>query len=115
EGEVIESLLKLKNWAFDGGVDLVVASARVLHAEAESAVGGDKVVMVPNGVDTRHYRDPAQADVEVDARLVEFAARGRPIVGYFGAIAPWLWYEELSQLVEARKDLGFVFIGPDYH
>src|SRR5690606_27388227 len=55
------------------------------------------------------------ADVEVDARLVEFAARGRPIVGYFGAIAPWLWYEELSQLVEARKDLGFVFIGPDYH
>lgn len=115
EGEVIESLLKLKNWAFDGGADLVVASARVLHAEAESAVGGDKVVMVPNGVDTRHYRNPAQGEVVVDPRLVEFHAKGKPVVGYFGAIAPWLWYEEIEELVATRKDLNFVFIGPDYH
>lgn len=115
EGEVIESLLKLKNWAFEGGADLVVASARVLHAEAESAVDPDKVVMVPNGVDTRHYRDPAQQEVAVDPRLVAFHAEGKPIIGYFGAIAPWLWYEEIEELVASRKDLGFVFIGPDYH
>jgi len=115
EGEVIESLLKLKSWAFSGGADLVVASARVLYAEAESAVGADKVVMVPNGVDTRHYRNPAQADVEIDPRLAQFCASGKPIVGYFGAIAPWLWYEEIEELVRARPDLGFVFIGPDYH
>lgn len=115
EGEVIESLLKLKDWAFHGGADLVVASARVLYAEAESAVGAEKVVMVPNGVDTRHYRDPAQRNVAVDPRLVDFHAKGKPIIGYFGAIAPWLWYEEIEELVASRKDLGFVFIGPDYH
>lgn len=115
EGEVIESLLKLKSWAFEGGADLVVASARVLYAEAESAVGAGKVVMVPNGVDTRHYRDPSQGKIKVDPRLVEFCGGGKPIIGYFGAIAPWLWYEEIQKLVASRPDLGFVFIGPDYH
>src|SRR5690606_2136928 len=37
-----------------------------------------------------------------------------PIVGYFGALAPWLWYPTINQLVKARPDLSFVLIGPDY-
>lgn len=113
DGDQVKKLLDLKRWAFDGGADLVVASARVLHAEAEASVGADRLVSVPNGVDTRHYRSTAQDAVVLPEELVEFCARG-PVVGYFGAIAPWLWYDELHKLVAARPDLQFVFIGPDY-
>lgn len=28
---------------------------------------------------------------------------------------PWLWYDEINRLTAERPDLGFVFIGPDYH
>lgn len=46
--------------------------------------------------------------------LLEFKSGYENIVGYFGAIAPWLWYDEIRKLVSSRPDLGFVFIGPDY-
>lgn len=115
EPENIVRLMKLKNWAFGGGADLIVASARVLEAEAIAAVGPDRVALVPNGVDTRHYRDPAQDAIAVPEALSSFRSRHKTVVGYFGAIAPWLWYDAITELVASRPDIGFVFIGPDYY
>jgi len=115
EPENIARLVAMKDWAFGGGVDVIVASAKVLEAEAIAAAGSDNVILVQNGVDTRHYRSPAQGSVAVPESLVEFRGRYRTIVGYFGAIAPWLWYDAVRELVENRPDLGFVFIGPDYY
>lgn len=115
EGETIQRLLALKDWAFGGGADIVVASAKVLHDEAVAAVGADRVVLAQNGVDTRHYRNPAQAQIPVPESLHAFRGRFQTVVGYFGAIAPWLWYDAIGELVAKRPDLGFVFIGPDYY
>lgn len=115
DSENIARLLRLKEWAFGGGARLVVASARVLEAEAIAAVGPDRVVLVPNGVDTRHYRNPAHARTVLPEALLEFRQRHSSVVGYFGAIAPWLWYDAINELVAARPDIGFVFIGPDYY
>lgn len=115
EPENIKRLLALKDWAFAGGADVVVASARVLEAEAVSEVGRNKVVLVPNGVDTRHYRSSNHVETLLPESLSAFRVRYRTIVGYFGAIAPWLWYDALHELIAARPDLGFVFIGPDYY
>ncbi|GIX39651.1 MAG: hypothetical protein KatS3mg128_0700 [Silanimonas sp.] len=115
EPENIRRLLALKDWAFGGGADIVVASARKLHEEAVDAVGEAKVILAQNGVDTRHYRNPAQQKVPVPQALLNFRERFGTVVGYFGAIAPWLWYEAIEELVRSRPDLGFVFIGPDYY
>jgi glycosyltransferase involved in cell wall biosynthesis len=38
----------------------------------------------------------------------------RPIVGYYGALAEWFDYALLGQVAEARSDLSFLLIGPDY-
>lgn len=111
----IERLLRIKDWAFSGGAHVVIASARALEAEAVAAVGRDRTILVQNGVDTRHYRNPAQAAVDVPPALLEFREKHKVIVGYFGAIAPWLWYDAISELVARRPDIGFVFIGPDYY
>ena len=113
--ENIRRLLALKDFAFGGGADYIVASARKLEAEAVMAVGRDKVILVQNGVDTRHYRNPIHQSTPLPENLIFFRKKYSNIVGYFGALAPWLWYEAVSELVEARPDLGFVFIGPDYY
>jgi hypothetical protein len=92
-----------------------VASSRKLESEAIAAVGRDKVILVQNGVDTRHYRKLAHKFTQLPENLISFRKKYTNIVGYFGAIAPWLWYETIAELVKARPDLGFVFIGPNYY
>lgn len=97
-------------------VDLGVASARALVDELRGHASGLPVAYVPNGVDVGHYAH-ALADDHRDTippALGEIIARGRPVVGYFGALAPWLWYEVVNELTRRRPDLSFVFIGPDY-
>ncbi|MFZ6864264.1 methyltransferase [Undibacterium sp. Ji67W] len=111
----IKRLLALKDFAFGGGADFVVASAKKLESEAISEVGNDCVVLAQNGVDTRHYRDKKHLATVLPENLTVFRKKYSKIVGYFGALAPWLWYEVVNELVQSRQDIGFVFIGPDYY
>ncbi|MUV13719.1 glycosyltransferase [Lysobacter sp. HX-5-24] len=100
----------------DEHIDLGLASAATLREELRAKLNTVPVTYVPNGVDTYHYdevlRHDRRATVPPDMRDVVEA--GRPIVGYFGAMAPWLWYEAMNELAKQRPDLSFVYIGPDY-
>ena len=113
--ENVKRLQALKDFAFGGGADFIVASAKKLYDEAVEAVGEDRVVLIPNGVDTRHYRDPKHLSVSLTDGVVSFRKKFETIIGYFGALAPWLWYDAIEELVNQRTDLGFLFIGPDYY
>ncbi len=114
EAKNIRNLNALKEWAFSGGADYVVASASKLADEARDAVGPERVLLVPNGVDPAHYRrEPVSS--KLPEKLQAFRKRYESIVGYFGAIAPWLWYELMDKLSATRPELGFLYIGPDYH
>lgn len=112
--ETIQRLVALQKFAFNGGATYVIASARQLYEEAVAACGKSRVLLLPNGVDTAHYRNPKHATTPIPDHIKTFCARHKNIVGYFGAIAPWLWYEVIEELVKSRLDLGFLFIGPDY-
>jgi hypothetical protein len=113
--ENIRRLQALKEFAFNGGADYIVASARTLEAEAVESAGSDKVMLAQNGVDTSHYRDPIHLSTLLPGNLTSFKKKYSNIVGYFGALAPWLWYDAISWLIKTRPDLGFVLIGPDYY
>lgn len=99
----------------DEHVDLVLASATALIEEVSDNVSKTPVVYVPNGVDVDHY-DVVRGDRRstVPPVMREVKAAGRPVVGYFGALAPWLWYPMLNELARRRTDLSFVYLGPDY-
>ena len=113
--ETINQLLREKRIAFnEKKYDFIVATARELADEAIRAVGADKVLYVPNGVDCWHYRNSLHENISLPNNLLKLRESHENIVGYFGAIAPWLWYDEIKKLVNNRPDLGFVFIGPDY-
>lgn len=96
-------------------VDLVAASADVLMEEIAETAAGVPSVYVANGVDTNHYeRHLANNRLIVPAAMREIIGVGRPVVGYFGAMAPWLWYPVINEMARLRPDLSFVYIGPDY-
>ncbi|MCE5230185.1 glycosyltransferase [bacterium] len=51
---------------------------------------------------------------KVPADLAPIKALGKPIVGYYGAMAKWFDYELLREVARMRTDLEFVLIGVDY-
>lgn len=105
-----------KERAFNGAVDAIVASSRVLADEAISHSKAPRVAYIPNGVNVSHYRNIDKiSSKNLPGDLGLFLSRHNKVVGYFGAIAPWLWYDVLNKLVTLRPDIGFVFIGPDYY
>ncbi|MRN67107.1 glycosyltransferase [Brucella sp. 10RB9213] len=113
--ENIRKLNNLKEFSFSGGADYIVASSVALYNEAIDAVGRDRVIMAQNGVDTKHYRSETHKDTIIKENYRVFREKYKTIVGYFGALAPWIWYDEINKLVSARPDIGFIFIGPDYY
>ena len=72
DAENIRRLVALKDFAFGGGADYIVASARKLEAEVVEAVGRDKVILAQNGVDIRHYRNPIHQSTPLPENLVLF-------------------------------------------
>ena len=99
----------------DDHIDLALASAASLRAELEQKLS-TPVAYVPNGVDVEHYEYVLVHDsaATVPPVMREVLQAGRPVVGYFGAMAPWLWYPMLNELARLRPDLSFVYLGPDY-
>ncbi|OLN32325.1 glycosyltransferase family 1 protein [Desulfosporosinus metallidurans] len=62
------------------------------------------VYLVPNGVDVVHF-SPSPHNRPVDL------PSGKPIIGYSGAIAPWIDWELLKVVIRENTELNFVFIG----
>jgi len=84
--------------------DLVITSSQALQ-ERLNEVRSD-VLLVPNGVDLRHF---AISRVEMADALIKIE---RPIIGFHGAIAEWLDYELLLEVVRQRGKYQFVLVGP---
>jgi teichuronic acid biosynthesis glycosyltransferase TuaH len=110
----VQRLLALKAAACSGQADYLVASSRVLFREIRTSGALAPLAYIPNGVDITHFRDARHAKTPLSGPFLDFRRRHRKVVGYFGAIAPWLWFDLMVQLSEKLKDVGFVYIGPDY-
>lgn len=96
---------------------LFAATAQQLYDELARHVAPERVALIPNGVDEKHYRqalDCQDAAARISADMASIIARGRPIIGYFGAVAPWLDYALITEVATACPDCEFVFLGPDY-
>jgi glycosyltransferase involved in cell wall biosynthesis len=70
-------------------------------------------LLCPNGVDYEHFARAREAGPPPE-ELKPILQLGRPIVGYYGALANWFDYELLISLAVARPDFSYVLIGPDY-
>jgi teichuronic acid biosynthesis glycosyltransferase TuaH len=110
----VRRLTALRDAALSGEADLIVVSAAALQAEVHTVAPSLPCAYVPNGVDVEHYRAAHHRQALLPVHLRSFRARYERVIGYFGAIAPWLWYDMLDTLSAALPEIGFAFVGPDY-
>lgn len=111
---ITRQLEAVKKHACNGGADLIVTSATALQDEVVRLRDTRSAVCVPNGVDVDHYTHSDRSTSALSAPFRQFCLNHKRIVGYFGAIAPWLWYELIAEVAQRMPETGFVFIGPEY-
>jgi glycosyl transferase family 1 len=91
--------------------DVVASVARTLHTQALAR--RTDAVYVPNAAeDDRFAADDTPAPD--DPIVLHLRRAGRPIAGYYGALAHWFDYELLAATARRRPDWSFLLIGPDY-
>lgn len=81
---------------------LIFASSRSIYQNL--SIQHPNVHLVPNGVDYSHF-STVKPNRPNDLPL------GKPIVGYSGAIAPWLDLELIRHSARKNRHLQFVFVG----
>lgn len=91
-----------------------ITTAHRLYDEARAMrPGGENVHMVTNGVEYRHFAVSRDSGA-IPAELEPIVHRGRPIVGYHGALANWFDYELIEHVARERPDYEIVLIGWNY-
>jgi GT2 family glycosyltransferase/glycosyltransferase involved in cell wall biosynthesis len=92
--------------------DLVIATAERLYREIQPE--RPDVLLNPNGVDLRFIQETIAGAPEPPEELRLLVERGRPIIGYYGALARWFDFDLLVRAAVERPGYQFVLIGPDY-
>ena len=87
----------------------VTASSLALKRDAERH--GKAALLVENGVDCAHFFSPSPCPEDPAFRAL--LSEGRPILGYYGALARWLDYEALRALAADRR-FRLLLIGARY-
>lgn len=82
--------------------DLVLASSALLEGEARRF--NRRVLLLRNACDYDHFAPAGEPA----------AARARPVIGYYGAIAEWFDADLVADIAEKRPDWRFVLIGSTY-
>jgi glycosyltransferase involved in cell wall biosynthesis len=90
---------------------LVLATALRLHEEVLPS--RPDALLCPNGVEFDRFAPPAEP-LPVPGDLEPILEAGRPVIGYYGALALWFDYALVEGAARRRGDLSFLLIGPDY-
>jgi len=102
------------SWAEDldklaSKADIVFTTAKKLY-DYHSAKH-QNVHMCPNGADYNHFK---AAQKLFAPRPKDMPQNSRPVIGYIGAVAPWIDWDLIKYLSVQNKTFQFVFIGPQY-
>lgn len=90
---------------------ICVASADKLYNEVRE-MRSSNMALVTNGVEYEHFTTPVLAPPPAD--IADWVQAGKPIVGYFGALATWFDYELVEKCAARYPELNFLLLGWDY-
>jgi glycosyltransferase involved in cell wall biosynthesis len=88
---------------------LVVSVARRLHNVAIDA--RPDALYLPNGVEYDHFAGQSAKPPD-DPDIDPSWTNGKPLAGYFGALAEWFDYDLVDEVAALRPDWNFLLIGP---
>ena len=91
---------------------MVIATADKLYREVLRH-RSKNCALVSNGVDCQHFAH-IDGNKEMPSELKKSLQPGRPVIGYFGALASWFDYDLVLRTAQERPDYDIVLIGWDY-
>ena len=95
---------------------LCTATAGRLYKELEKHLGKkQKIVMARNAVNVDHFDFEKNGKLSAPMDMKSVVEKKRPIIGFYGALAPWIDFEMLNQLADKHKEWEFVYLGVDYN
>lgn len=95
---------------------LCLATAQRLYDDLKKHLGGkQKVVMARNAVDVLHFDFEKNKDLAMPGDMREIVKMKKPVVGFYGALAPWIDFDMLNDLAARRPEWEFVYLGVDYN
>lgn len=91
----------------------MTATADALREHVLSLRGEGNLAFATNGADTDHFRNIPEGGSYTPA-FRKLLDSGRPMVGYYGAVAAWFDYEMLEYAAKALPEVEFVLMGKIY-
>lgn len=106
--EVWELLPKIKP-------KLILATAQNLYNHAVSHMGSSKgILFAPNAVNADHFDFTKNTNAAPPVDLTSIIFKKHPIIGFYGALAPWIDFNLLNDTARNHPEWEFVYIGFDY-
>lgn len=98
------------------GPILCTATAGRLYEELKKHLGKNQnIVMIKNAVNVEHFDFTKNGELSVPMDLKSVVEKKKPIVGFYGALAPWIDFGMLNKLADKHKEWEFVYLGVDYN
>lgn len=88
----------------------VITTADKLYREVYDIRKSVNLLLSSNGVEYAHWK-VKKNDKSIPIDMKKLIADERPIIGYYGAIAPWVDYVLIEKLLNERPEYQVVFIG----
>lgn len=109
-----KNIIDTHNYVMERPDILVICTATFLINDSIKKRKSDRnIIFACNGVDYEHFTDFSK-DVELSKDYQKILSSGKPVIGYYGAIASWFDYEILKKVANELPDYNFVLIGPEY-
>ena len=91
---------------------LVVSTAKKLKDIANNFRGkNENNILAPNAVNLEDFKKHGH---ELGEKIKPIVNKGKPIIGYYGALAKWFDYKLIEELAKERENYEIVLIGMDY-
>lgn len=91
----------------------VVVTADEIEKDVLSKRPNEKIVFSCNGVDYKHFTE-FNTEYKTDDTFNNIVDQGKPIIGYYGALATWFDYELLKKIAKERPEYNIVLLGIKY-
>lgn len=95
---------------------LCITTAGRLYDEIKKHLGNKQnIVMARNAVNVEHFDFERNTKASAPMDLKNVVDRKKPIIGFYGALAPWIDFGLLNRMAKKHDEWEFVYLGVDYN
>lgn len=95
---------------------LCLATASRLHQDLIKHLGPkQKLLLARNAVDVDHFNYEENKTATPPLDMKKIVERKTPVIGFYGALAPWIDFDLINKTALAHPEWNFVLLGVDYN